>query len=64
MTASTAGATVTFTVENTPGTSLPNTGGAGHSLYTLGGLALMLISALMYGCGLRRRRERGAARQS
>ena len=30
-------------------------------IITLFNILFMLISALMYGCGLRRRRERGAA---
>ena len=38
----------TITVKNTPGTPLPMTGGTGTSLYTLGGLALILAGALMF----------------
>ena len=38
----------TITVRNTPGTPLPMTGGSGTSLYTLGGLALILAGALMF----------------
>ena len=49
------------TVGNVKGAALPNTGGAGTRMYTFGGLALMALAAWMYGCGLRRRRERGSA---
>lgn len=44
-----------FAVENSTGQVLPHTGGAGTTMFTLGGLALM-AAALVYGCGLRRRR--------
>ena len=48
VTASTAGATVTFTVENTPGTSLPNTGGAGTGLFiALGGILTVMAGAVL-----------------
>ena len=47
----------TFTVNNTPGQELPNTGGRGTLPYTLGGFILM-ISALMYGFMMRRRERR------
>ena len=46
--------------QNTPATELPNSGGAGTSLYATMG-ALLMLSSLVYGFGLRRRRERGAA---
>ena len=46
------------TVENTAGTVLPNTGGSGTIMYTLGGLLLIMGAALMYGFVSRRRRER------
>jgi LPXTG-motif cell wall-anchored protein len=48
---------VALKVANTPGEPLPHTGGNGKTIYTLGGLAVM-ASALVYGFGLRRRRER------
>lgn len=46
--------TLTVTVKNEPGTSLPNTGGPGAWNYILSGLALMLGTALVYGFGRRR----------
>ncbi len=49
---------LTIYVENTPGSLLPHTGGAGTMLYTLGGFALIGISALMYGFRMRRRERR------
>lgn len=48
----------TVSVKNTAGQALPNTGGSGTMIYTLGGLLLIMGVALMYGFGLRRRRER------
>ena len=50
--------TYTITVKNTPGTALPNTGGSGTLPYTLGGIALIMASALMYGFRMRRRERR------
>lgn len=47
---------ITVTVQNSAGYELPKTGGAGTTLYTLGGLLLM-AGAVMYGCAMRRRRE-------
>ena len=44
-------------INNTSGAVLPNAGGPGTLLYTLGGLTLML-SALMYGFRMRRRERR------
>ena len=48
----------TLTVTNEPGQALPHTGGSGTLPYTLGGLMLILASALMYGFRLRRRERR------
>lgn len=48
----------TITVKNTPGAVLPNTGGPGTLPYTLGGLMLIIASALMYGFRMRRRERR------
>ncbi|MBQ7175015.1 MAG: VWA domain-containing protein [Lachnospiraceae bacterium] len=48
----------TVSVKNTPGASLPSTGGHGTLPYTLGGLLLMLGSAMMYGFRMRRRERR------
>ena len=45
-------------VRNTPGYELPNTGGSGTLPYTLGGLMLIISSALMYGFRMRRRERR------
>ena len=48
----------TFTIHNTNGVELPNSGGPGTLLYTLGGLMLILASALMYGFRMRRGERR------
>ena len=48
----------TFNVENNPGVVLPSTGGSGTLPYTLGGIALIIASALMYGFRMRRRERR------
>ena len=48
----------TFTVHNSNGVELPNTGGSGTLPYTLGGIALIMASALMYGFRMRRRERR------
>lgn len=45
---------------NIPNTvPLPESGGAGTTIYTFGGIALLAV-CLVYGCSLRRRRERRA----
>ena len=49
---------LTVTVKNTPGAALPNTGGSGTFPYTLGGMMLIIASALMYGFRMRRRERR------
>lgn len=48
----------TVSIKNQPGTALPMTGGSGTLPYTLGGIALIMASALMYGFGMRRRERR------
>ena len=48
----------TITVKNTPGERLPTTGGAGKSLYTLGGIFIMMTAAMMYVFRMRRRERR------
>ena len=45
-------------ITNSSGVELPMTGGSGTLPYTLGGLALMMASALMYGFRMRRRERR------
>ncbi len=45
-------------VTNNSGYELPNTGGSGTLPYTLGGIALIMASALMYGFRMRRRERR------
>lgn len=50
--------TKTFTVKNVAGRELPSTGGSGTLPYTLGGLMLVIASALMYGFRMRRRERR------
>jgi len=52
------GLTFTITVTNSAGVELPHTGGPGTLLYTLGGLMLILASALMYGFRMRRGERR------
>ena len=49
---------VKITVANTPGAELPNAGGPGTLFYTLGGLMLVIASALMYGFRMRRGERR------
>ncbi|MBQ6482839.1 MAG: LPXTG cell wall anchor domain-containing protein [Anaerolineaceae bacterium] len=59
-TATTTDATITYTitVANTSGYELPNTGGSGTTLNYLGGIALLLTAAVMYGFRMRRRERR------
>ena len=45
-------------VTNSAGEELPMTGGSGTLPYTLGGIALIMASALMYGFKMRRRERR------
>ena len=45
-------------VSNSSGKELPHTGGSGTLPYTLGGIALILASALMYGFRMRRGERR------
>lgn len=47
-------------IENSPGVLLPATGGSGTWFYTFGGLGLILLSGLMYGYSLRRKRKGGS----
>ena len=54
------GTTATVTVPNSTGITLPSTGGAGTTLFTIGGL-LLIAGAAGCGYGLRRRRERRAS---
>jgi len=45
-------------ITNHAGAELPHTGGSGTLPYTLGGIALIMASALMYGFRMRRRERR------
>ena len=47
-------------VYNSKGYELPSTGGPGTALYTFGGIALLIASALLYGFSMRRRERRSA----
>ena len=49
---------IVLKLKNHPGDELPNTGGPGTLPYTLGGIALIMASALMYGFRMRRRERR------
>ena len=49
--------TYTITVSNSTGQELPHTGGSGTTLFTFGGLAI-LVGCLMAGYSMRRNRER------
>ena len=51
---------MTITLENAPGAELPHTGGSGKLPYTLSGMILIFISALMYGFRMRRRERRSS----
>ena len=51
-------ATWQIRVWNNPGAVLPMTGGSGTLPYTLGGIGLIMASALMYIFGMRRRERR------
>ena len=55
------GEAYTVTVTNTAYFELPESGGPGTLPYTIGG-ALLAAASLLYGYGLRRRRERGSTR--
>ena len=44
-------------VVNTPGQTLPSTGGTGTMKYTVAG-AILILTALCFGCALRRRERR------
>ena len=50
--------TYTITVTNSSGIELPHTGGPGTLIYTLSGLAFIIVAALMYGFRMRRRERR------
>ena len=46
-----------ITITNSSGEVLPVTGGPGTTIYTLCGLGLMTISAVMYSFAMRRKKE-------
>ena len=48
----------TLVIPNTPGEKLPLTGGTGKSIYTLGGIFIMMTTAMMYVFRMRRRERR------
>jgi LPXTG-motif cell wall-anchored protein len=48
----------TLVIPNTPGETLPYTGGSGTFIYTLSGITLLMASALMYIFRMRRRERR------
>lgn len=50
--------TYTIEIANSTGAMLPETGGPGITMYTLGGLAAIAVS-LVYGLGMRRKKEKG-----
>lgn len=45
-------------ISNSMGIELPEAGGPGTAAYTFGGLAVIAVG-LMYGLGMRRKREKG-----
>lgn len=49
--------TKSLSIANEAGKALPNTGGSGTTMYTLGGLTLIIASALMYGFILKNRKH-------
>ena len=54
----TEGGVIVLKLKNHPGQELPMTGGPGTLLYTLGGLMMILASAMMYGFRMRRGERR------
>ncbi|SDL80382.1 LPXTG-motif cell wall anchor domain-containing protein [Sarcina sp. DSM 11001] len=48
----------TLVIPNTPGETLPYTGGSGTFIYTLSGITLLMAAALMYIFRMRRRERR------
>ena len=50
----------TIAIQNQAGVELPATGGPGTTHYTLGGLMLLIISALLYGFRKRHEERRAA----
>lgn len=49
-----------ISVSNSTGYALPETGGSGTTMYTLGGFAVIAAS-LMYGLSMRRKKEKGGS---
>ena len=47
-----------FIVKNAPGTELPSTGGPGTMHYAIGGILLLMVSALLYGFRMRHEERR------
>lgn len=54
----TEASSITFNVENTPGSELPNTGGTGTKLFTFSGGAIIATTCLMYGYKKKSKRNR------
>ena len=48
----------TYSIVNKRGGRLPNSGGSGTLPYTLGGIAMMLMTAMMYAFRMRKRERR------